>query len=219
METRSLKDLPNNIEFTTFVAGTDFGYNNSHTLFGQAIKYKDDPIPKYYIVREFAGIKMTTPDLITELQFIIDTEFNKIIPECWGVDPAGNQVNSQNTWSDYSLFKKAFPSAIYTHHKELVAKLNQVQLFRKLLKLNKLFIDPKCKLLVKAFVRATPDANKTGVVRSAGWLKSGNQDHPLDSLSYLLINHNPGLIVSKKKTEPLSEFEKQRRLSEFFDGA
>ncbi|KKL93981.1 hypothetical protein LCGC14_1869290, partial [marine sediment metagenome] len=101
------------------------------------------------------------------------------------------------SWTAFSVLKKAFPQATFTTHQQLVSKDNQTNLYRKLTMQNRIYIDPSCKKLATAFVKATP--NIKGSIVKPGWKKVEGIDDPLDALMYGLINHDPGLIISVEK--------------------
>lgn len=215
MKILNLKDNPEISRVETF-GGVDFGYNKPAVVFIQTRYYKDDRPSTFHVLAELSPKKVLIEELVREIQFMLDTDFNGVELLTLGSDKAGNSRNDVIDYTAFQILKKAFPQAVYTTSSALVSKLNQVMLFRKLLKQNRIFIDPSCKRLTTAFVKATPDANRAGKINSHGWLKSGGHDDFLDALALSLINHNPGLIIGKKKTSVLSPFEQEAREEAFF---
>lgn len=143
---------------------------------------------------------------ISETWFGIEKLTGGVFPELFGTDPAGDNDHAGLTHTDFAKFKKAFPMARYTHKRQLKAKANQVQLYRWLLANDRIHISEKCPKLLRFFAMASPDTNRVGAIKTAGWMKRGGVDDPGDGFVYGLINYAPivTLMLSKRKAEYLT---------------
>ncbi|KKM02214.1 hypothetical protein LCGC14_1786670 [marine sediment metagenome] len=197
-----------NPELPYFI-GVDFGRNKPVVEFIQPDG--DD----YRVFKEISCKDILVDNLVKEIELVVEVVCGGNQPTIIGSDKAGKAKSDLVSWTSFSVLKKAFPQATFTTHQQLVSKDNQTNLYRKLTMQNRIFIDPSCKKLATAFVKATP--NTKGGVVNPGWLKREGIDDPLDALIYGLINHNPGLILGYFEPTPvLTEAQRRQKEREFF---
>jgi len=179
-----VKDLPYDPKHPLLI-GIDFGFRKPIVEFLQVIGENIN------VLHELCPKDIRINQLIIEISAILKGKFNNTIPLVIGCDPAGNHENDVVSLNSFEILKGKFPNAQYTRHPQLVSKANQVILLKALTIQNKIFVDPSCEKLVRAFAMATPDITRTGAINSAGWKKEKGLDDPLDALVYCLINYGP----------------------------
>ena len=168
----------------------------------------------FRVFHEFSGKNILVDTLVEEIKLVIETICQNNQPTIIGIDKAGKNVNDVSTWTSFLILKEAFPQSTFKTAGQLVSKDNQTHLYRKLTIQNRIWVDPSCKMLATAFIKATPNV-VAGVIKP-GWAKKDGYDDPLDALIYGLINHNPGLIIAEKKVPTLTPFERQAKADAFF---
>lgn len=190
-----------------FGLGIDFGFNKPYACLYQPWFENDDPRSIHInVVWEFSP-KHYRIDRFTDATYLgVEKVAASQAPAVVGTDPAGDNEKAALSYTDFAIFQKKFPMAQYTHNRELKSKGNQVYLYKWLTMNNKIHISDKCPKLARFFAMASPDVNRVGAVRSAGWMKKGGIDDPGDGLAYGLINYAPvvNLMIEKKKAEYLT---------------
>ncbi|MCK5641730.1 MAG: hypothetical protein KAJ19_13090, partial [Gammaproteobacteria bacterium] len=190
--------------------GTDFGFNKPYACLYQ-VWYDGDPTnPRNIHINVIWELspKQYRIDRFSEAAYIgIETSTGSAnLLEVMGTDPAGDNEKAALTHTDFAVFQKWFPMAVYTHNRELRAKANQVYLFKWLTGNKRIHISDQCPKLARFFAMASPDTNRVGAVVSAGWKKKKGIDDPGDGLAYGLINYAPivELVISKRKATYLT---------------
>ena len=168
----------------------------------------------FRVFHEISCKDILVDNLVKEIELAVEVVCKGNQPTLVGCDKAGKASSDLVSWTAFSVLKKAFPQALCTSHQQLVSKDNQTALYRKLTMQNRIWVDPGCKKLATAFIKATP--NTSGKMVKSGWKKIDGVDDPLDALMYGLINHNPGLIVAIKEIIPMSEALQARTAAGFF---
>ena len=181
-----------NPELPYFI-GVDFGRNKP------IVEFIQPDGQDFRIFHEISCKDILVDNLVNEIKLAVAVKCQGNQPTIIGSDKAGKAKSDLVSWTAFSVLKKTFPQATYTTHIQLVSKDNQTQLYRKLTMQNRIWVDPDCKELARAFVKATP--NTEGRKIKSGWKKREGIDDPLDAFMYGLINHDAGLIVEVKKVE------------------
>lgn len=196
----------------SYIIGVDFGRNKPIVEF---IQPEGD---NFRIFHEISCKDIIVENLVKEIKLAVLIICHGDSPLIVGCDRAGKAKSDLVTFTAFSVLQAAFPMATSTSRVSLTKKENQTELYRKLTKQNQIFVDPECRELVTAFVKATP--NKTGQKVNSGWKKVEGIDDPLDALIYGIINYNPGLMIPDElsPTPQLSEREMERRERAFFGG-
>ena len=158
----------------------------------------------FHVFHEITGKDVLVSHMINELELAIKVKCFGNSPIVVGIDKAGKAKSDKVDTTTIQEIKKHFPQCSYVTAWSLISKQNHVMLLRKLTMQKRLFIDPSCKRLATAMVKATP-AGPRGKIEP-GWAKIQGIDDPLDALMYGFINYQPGLIVSHEKT-PLTPIE------------
>jgi len=189
-----------------YFIGVDFGRNKPVVEFIQADG--DD----FRVFHEISCNDILVENLVKEIELAVLVKCFGNQPTIIGCDKAGKAKSDLVSYTAYSVLHKAFPMATFTTSVQLVNKDNQTGLYRRLTMNNRIWIDPSCKKLTTAFIKATP--NTSGKRVNSGWKKVEGIDDPLDAFMYGLINFDPGLIIaSKPPTKVPSDFEVQMALS------
>ena len=192
-----------NPELPYFI-GVDFGRNKPIVEFIQP-----DGI-NFRVFHEISCKDILVENLVKEIELAVDDVCHNNQPTIIGCDKAGKAKSDLVSWTAFSVLKKAFLMTTCTFNRQLVSKDNQTALYRKLTMQNRIFIDPSCKELATAFVKATP--NTKGTIVKPGWKKTiEGYDDPLDAFMYGLINHTPGLIISVEETKTSPDWALQMR--------
>ena len=154
----------------------------------------------FHVFHEITGRDILVDHLISELKLAIEVKCLNNQPVVVGIDKAGNQKSDKVDYTTIQQIKAHFPQLTYTTAMSLVKKENQVMLMRKLTMQKRVYVDPSCKRLSTAILKATPA--QSGQHLKAGWAKIDGIDDPLDALMYGLINYAPGLISAYKYIPP-----------------
>ena len=168
----------------------------------------------YHVFHEITGHDILVGKLIDELKLAIEVKCCNNQPVVIGIDKAGNQKSDKVDFTTINQIRAHFPQLKFTTAMPLVKKENQVHLFRKLTMQKRVFVDPSCKRLATAILKATPATS--GQHLKAGWAKIDGIDDPLDALMYGFINYAPSLIVEKKANKPLTDSQADSLLGQFF---
>lgn len=195
-------------EKLSYIIGVDFGRNKP------IVEFIQPDGDNFRVFHEISCKDILVENLVKEIELAVQTICKGNQPLTVGCDKAGKASSDLVSWTAFSVLKKAFPQATYTAHHQLVSKDNQVHLYRKLTISNRLWVDPSCKKLVTAIIKATP--NTTGKVIKSGWKKIDGIDDPLDATMYALINYQPNLIIEQKKTPQLNRLQQQIAEDTFF---
>ena len=174
-----------------YFIGVDFGRNKP------VVEFTQPDGQAFRVFHEISCKDILVENLVKEIKLAVEVVCKGNQPTIVGCDKAGKAKSDLVSWTAFSVLKAAFPQATFTTSYQLVSKDNQTHLYRKLTMQNRIFIDPSCKKLITAFIKATP--NTTGQKVNPGWKKKEGIDDPLDALIYGLINHDPGLIIEKKE--------------------
>jgi len=180
-----------------------------------AIEFIQASGENFNVFHEITGKDVLVSHLINEIELAIEVKCAGNQPIVVGIDKAGKAKTDKVDTTTIQEIKKHFPQIAFATAWALISKQNHVMLLRKLTMQKRLFIDPSCKRLATAMVRATPAGSRGKI--EPGWEKRLGIDDPLDALMYGFINYQPELIVSHKKTPltPIEDFLATQLLREF----
>ena len=181
----------------SYIIGVDFGRNKP------VVEFIQPDGKNFKVFHEIACKDILVEHLVQEIELAVMIICKGNQPLVIGCDKAGKARSDLVSWTSFSVLKRAFPQAVYTGSSQLIKKDNQALLYRKLAIEHRIWIDPTCKKLATAFIKATP--NTQGKQRKSGWKKIEGIDDPLDAMMYALINYDPGLIIAVEIKEKLTK--------------